>query len=361
MSKLIVLLSCLLFSISLTAQTRITIQVNGMGCGYCVNGVSKKLKQSKDLQNIEVSPLDTIFDSETLFSQSSIIRTASSKAENNSNEFLYRSMSKVTTQKTINRHWVEWHKKFTLSFACFIFFFIGAPLGSIIRKGGLGLPIVVSVILFIVYYILDNVGYKMTRDGVWIHWVGMWFSSFILFPLGVFLTYKAMNDSVILNPDAYLSFLKKLFFIREKRNYQLKEVIISTPEYEVIAKDLNYLNTEIDSYLGQFKNMGYKTYWFNREYDQRFSVIKNELESMLNSLANSSHPDILNIAEEYPVLIPNQHPFTPASTGAKIFAYFIPLGIIVRLISILFEKRLNKDLFKVKSLNNELQLLIDRL
>ena len=88
-----------------------------------------------------------------------------------------------------------------MPFTCLIFFFIGAPLGSIVRKGGLGTPIVISVILFIIYYILDNVGYKMTRDGVWAHWFGMWFSSFILLPMGVFLTHKAINDSVILSAD----------------------------------------------------------------------------------------------------------------------------------------------------------------
>ncbi len=312
-------------------------------------------------QEVEIAPVDSVFDNKALDVQSSIVRNASSKAENNSNEFLFRSMSKVATQKTINRNWVEWHQKFTLSFACFIFFFIGAPLGSIIRKGGLGMPIVVSVILFIIYYIFNNVGYKMTRDGVWIHWVGMWFSSFILFPLGVFLTYKAMNDSVILNAEAYLSFFKKLFFIREKRHYQLKDVIIATPDYEEITEKTNLLNNEIDTYLTRFKNMGYKMYWFNKEYDNQFTIIKNELETTINSLANSSYTDILNKAEEYPVLISNQRPFAPASTGAKLFAYFIPVGIIVRLISVLFEKRLNKDLLKVKRLNNELQLIIERL
>lgn len=312
-------------------------------------------------QKVDIAPIDSVFDKKALDIQSSIVRNASSKAENNSNEFLFRSMSKVATQKTINRYWVEWHRKFTLSFACFIFFFIGAPLGSIIRKGGLGMPIVVSVILFIIYYILDNVGYKMTRDGVWIHWIGMWFSSFILFPLGVFLTYKAMNDSVILNADAYFSFFKKMFFIRETRHYQMKEVIISTPNYKVISENLNHLNKEIDLYLDKFKNISYKTYWFNNEYDKQLQRIKNEIESTINSLTNSAYSEILNKAEEYPILIPNQRPFTPASTGAKILAYFIPIGIIVRLISVLFERRLNEDLLKVKSLNSDLQLIIERL
>lgn len=326
------------------------------------NSYNSKMDSVERLvDNLEVAPMDTILNSKSLEIQTSILRNAITKADNNSNEFLFRSMSKVGTQKAINRHWVEWHRKFTLSFACFIFFFIGAPLGSIIRKGGLGMPIVVSVFLFIIYYILDNVGYKMTRDGLWIHWVGMWFSSFILFPLGIFLTYKAMNDSVILNADAYLSFVKKLLFIREKRHFTIKEVIISPPAYQEISSDVGELNNKIDFYLDNYRNMSYKTYWFDNEYDSEFTNIKNELESMLNSLANSTETQVLAKAEEYPVLIPNQRLLKPQSTGAKIAAYFIPVGLILRLISQLFERQLNKDLIKVKRLNSELQLIIERL
>ncbi|MFA5463537.1 MAG: LptF/LptG family permease [Dysgonamonadaceae bacterium] len=322
---------------------------------------SKKDSIERLVPNLEVAPMDTILNNKSLEIRTSILRNAVTKADNNTNEFLFRSMSKVGTQKAINRHWVEWHRKFTLSFACFIFFFIGAPLGSIIRKGGLGMPIVVSVFLFIIYYILDNVGYKMTRDGVWIHWVGMWFSSFILFPLGIFLTYKAMNDSVILNADSYLSFVKKMFFIREQRHFTIKEVIISPPVYKEISNNLIELNNKIDFYLDNYRNMSYKTYWFDSGYDNEFTNIKNGLESMLNSLANSAEIQVLKKAEEYPVLISNQRPLEPQSTGAKIAAYFIPVGLIMRLISRLFEKRLNKDLVKVKKLNNELQLIIERL
>jgi len=127
---------------------------------------------------------DTLLQTKPLNEQFAILNSAFMKADNNSNEFLFRSINKTTTRKTLNRHWIEWHRKFTMPFTCLIFFFIGAPLGSIVRKGGLGTPIVISVILFIIYYILDNVGYKMTRDGVWAHWFGMWFSSFILLPMG---------------------------------------------------------------------------------------------------------------------------------------------------------------------------------
>ena len=108
------------------------------------------------------------------------------------------------------------HKKFTLSFACLIFFFIGAPLGAIIGRGGIGTPIVVSVILFIVYYIIDTMGVKMAREAIWEVWQGMWLSSAILLPIGIFLTYKAATDSTLFNIDGW-----KLVFKRfKKKNYK---------------------------------------------------------------------------------------------------------------------------------------------
>ena len=102
------------------------------------------------------------------------------------------------------------HRKFTLSFACLIFFFIGAPLGAIVRKGGLGLPVVISVAFFIIYYIIDTTGQKMAREGVWEVWQGMWLSSAVLLPIGIFLTYKAATDSALFNADAYKLFLAKV-------------------------------------------------------------------------------------------------------------------------------------------------------
>ena len=94
------------------------------------------------------------------------------------------------------RHGIEWHRKFTLAFACIVFFFIGAPLGAIIRKGGLGMPVVVSVFMFIFYYIIDNTGYKFARDGAWLPAEGMWLSAVVLSAFGAFLTYKAVKDNM---------------------------------------------------------------------------------------------------------------------------------------------------------------------
>jgi lipopolysaccharide export system permease protein len=111
--------------------------------------------------------------------------------------------------EVISRHAIDLHRKFALSFACLIFFFIGAPLGAIIRKGGFGTPVVLSILMFIVYYIVDNTGTKMAREGIWPVWEGMWLSSAILLPIGLFLTYKAVTDSTIMNSEAYMQIFKR--------------------------------------------------------------------------------------------------------------------------------------------------------
>lgn len=310
-------------------------------------------------QQINIDPLDSILAKKSLQEKTVVYSAAASKAENNVNDFTFRSLSKVATQNTINRHWIELNRKFTLSFACLIFFFIGAPLGSIIRKGGLGTPIVVSVILFIIYYIIDNIGYKMTRDGVWPHYIGMWFSSIILFPLGVFLTYKAMNDSVILNADAYRNFFRKVFFIREKRNYSAKEIVIQEPNYSVICANLQSISEEIDAYLLKYQPIHYRTFWMDDAYDVSLISIKMQLDNTLNEVSNSKKRIILSTAEEYPMLISVQRPFKAGSAWARITMYVLPVGWGIRLLSLLFEKRIHNDLKRIKKLNTKFKEILN--
>ncbi len=111
--------------------------------------------------------------------------------------------------KNIRYHKIEWHRKFTLSFACIVLFMIGAPLGSIIRKGGLGLPLVFAVIFFIVFHLFNTFGEKFVKEDVTSAFVGMWLSAFILILIGIFLTYKAMHDSQLLNKEFYFRFFRK--------------------------------------------------------------------------------------------------------------------------------------------------------
>lgn len=130
-----------------------------------------------------------------------------------------RSNKSVTTSNVgtadwkwsrLRRYQIEIQRKYTLSLLCLIFFFTGAPLGAIIRKGGLGVPVIVSVLLFLVYYVISMTGEKFVRESILPPFIGMWISTTILVPISIWLTYKAANDSVIMNIETYFIWLKKL-------------------------------------------------------------------------------------------------------------------------------------------------------
>jgi len=160
--------------------------------------INDSLKKNKKIYNP-----DSLFLS---LNQSSMVRVTNSaveRAKSMKDLIDYNKMMLNTPASYVLRHEIERHRKFTLSFACLIFFFIGAPLGAIIRKGGLGTPVVISVIMFIIYYIIDNTGYKMAREAILPSYEGMWLSSALLLPVGIFITYKAVVDATLFNPEQY--------------------------------------------------------------------------------------------------------------------------------------------------------------
>ena len=157
--------------------------------------------------------LDSIYAAMSLDEKQELLNETIHKARTQKDQVTYNKIMLNDSIMYIRRHQIEMHRKFTLAFACLIFFFIGAPLGAIVRKGGIGMPVVISVVMFIVYYMIDNAGYKMAREGLWEVTPGMWLSSIVLLPVGVFLTYKATTDSGLLNIDAWL----KIFGMVRKR------------------------------------------------------------------------------------------------------------------------------------------------
>ena len=162
------------------------------------------------------APDSKVYDLDTLmanFAPEERYRVASAaleKAKTQRDQIDYNALMLDDYQRYIRRHEIELHRKFTLAFACLVFFFIGAPLGAITRKGGLGMPVVISVVMFIIYYIIDNTGYKMAREALWPCWAGMWLSSMVLLPIGIFLTYKAATDSALFNPEAWMKIFGKV-------------------------------------------------------------------------------------------------------------------------------------------------------
>ncbi len=158
----------------------------------------------------KVYDIDSLLASFTPDERYRAVASSLEKAKMQGEQIEYNALMLDDYQRYIRKHEIELHRKFTLAFACLVFFFIGAPLGAITRKGGLGMPVVISVVMFIVYYIIDNTGYKMAREALWPCWSGMWLSSMVLLPIGIFLTYKAATDSALFNPDTWLKILGKL-------------------------------------------------------------------------------------------------------------------------------------------------------
>lgn len=177
--------------------------------------------------------IDSLFNAPTASYAKTYLTQALSKARRQKGDYEFRSISLTEEAKIMRKHEIEMQKKFTIPFACIIFFFIGAPLGAIIKKGGLGTPLVISVFLFIAYFIIDNSGWKMARDGKVEVWQGMWLSSMVLLPLGVFFTYKAVGDSAVFDIDAYRNLFNRLIGRVPVRNLELKEVVMTEVDADV--------------------------------------------------------------------------------------------------------------------------------
>lgn len=310
-------------------------------------------------QNMTLN-FDSLYQSMTPGKQSAILNKAKSKIENTRAEMIFKASTIGEEAYKVRRHLTEWHKKFTISFACLIFFFIGAPLGAIIRKGGLGMPVVISVFLFIFYYIIDNIGFKMARDGIWEAWEGMWLSAAVLTPLGIFLTYKAVNDSVIMNADTYINALKNLVGRRAGRKVERKEVIIYTPDYDAILPRLTKLSANCKQYLQNHRRwINYIQYWKSGGKDHSAEALAQEMEAIIEELANSDQNLLLNKLMDYPI-ISNYHQLN-ANINRKValaISCFLPLGLIVYLFAIYQRKLLRQDINTVQKVSEEIKEMI---
>ena len=161
--------------------------------------------------NVAEVNIDSIFASMTQGNMAGVISYAVENARNTKNYISQSASEFQTKRKIIKRYDIEWHRKFTLSIACILLFFIGAPLGAIIRKGGIGTPIVVSVLFFVIYYVINISGEKAAKMGTWPAWLGMWISAMVFTPMGAFLTYKAVKDATFLELSTYTDFFRKVF------------------------------------------------------------------------------------------------------------------------------------------------------
>lgn len=268
----------------------------------------------------------------------------------------FKQMITSDGDRLIRQHKIEWVRKITLALTCLIFFFIGAPLGAIIRKGGLGLPVLISVLVFIVYYILDNSGYRMARGGMWAIWFGNALAPAVLVPMAVFFTYKATNDSVVFNVDLYTDIFRRFFGLRVKRPIYRKEVVINDPNYAADLERLESITSEIDLY-SQSHRLKHAPNWikvfFRYEPDHKIEAINEELETVIEDLSNSRDRTIVNHLSAYPIMSVKAHtrPFERRWLNI-VSAVIVPFGLVLYLRMWRYRLRLWRDLRTVKAEND---------
>ena len=274
-------------------------------------------------------------------------RTAST-LQSFSTEMTWRNEAVEDQEYFVRKHEVEWHQRITLALACLLFFFVGAPLGAIIRKGGLGMPTIISVGIFILYYILNTSGMKMARDGSINMVVGMWMSTFILTPAGAYLTFMANRDSVVFNLDAYIAFLRRLLGFRTKRHLFRKEVIITPPDVTTDLQLAQSIRQEAEDYR-QTKRLwlapNYFRLFFRTRPDQRMEQLSDRIEELVEDLANTRDMHVLDTLNRVPFIYAHAHT-TPFSRQwiNYVFGVLFPLGLIIWARAWRFRLRLARDL-----------------
>ena len=256
------------------------------------------------------TPFDSVYDRQAPHLKQAAVKGALTSVKQVMTDMDMKMEYAKYLHRNYRQHLIEAYKKFTLSLSCLIFFFIGAPLGAIIRKGGLGVPVIVSVLVFIVYYIFDNSGMRMARDGQWQVWFGQTISTMVLTPIAVFFTYKANKDSTVFNIDLYKAIVMRLLGLRQKRHIYRKEVIIEEPKYRIDAELLTNVNREIAVYSENHKLLRWPNpikVFFHEGDDQEIEHLNTTLEVAIEDLGYSRDKLILTLLNNYPVIATHAH------------------------------------------------------
>ena len=321
-------------------------------------GLVKKEDSTKAIAQGEKLNFDTLYNKLPSDQKLRVANDALSTIQQETADLDFKAMLTSDADYMIRTHTIEAINKFVLALSCLIFFFIGAPLGAIIRKGGLGIPVIISVLVFITFFILDNTGFRMARNGMWAIWFGKGLATAVLAPVAVFVTYKATNDSAVFNMDAYKEFFRKLLGLRTKRHIFSKEVIITDPSYQQDAEKLEQITEDITIYNKVHKLVRLPNFinvFFKYQPDHEIERINEELESVIEDLGNTKDKIILHELNRYPVLSVKAHtrPFERKWLNI-VAAILVPVGITLYLRMWRFRLRLFHDLKVVKLTNTNI-------
>ena len=314
------------------------------------------LKMVKEVAQTSCN-FDTLFNALSDQQKQEAVRIAMNNVQSAASDLEMKGVYAKALHRNERIHKIQAIYKFTLALTCIIFFFIGAPLGAIIRKGGLGIPVIVSVLVFIIYYILDSTGQKMARDDQWTVGYGMLISTVVLTPIAIFFTYKATNDSVVFNIDMYKNVLFKMLGLRMKRHVSGKEVIIEDPKYPEDADALMRISEEVKQYIAEHKLLHLPNpieVFFRPGDDQTIERIVDELEEVIEDLTNTKDRQIIAYLNHYPIVATHAHtrPFRQKWLNI-ITGLVLPVGLFFYLRMCRFRLRLRKDLNKITETNGQ--------
>ena len=350
-------------SMNLVMDSLGTTYYDNMRRAYLRNPEVLRRDSAKLLAAIEhVVHFDSLLAKETHRKVSNAIQGARNSVQSYIFDLDWKAKTIEQNEGLVRRHWLEWHKKMALALSCLLFFFIGAPLGAIIGKGGLGMPAIVSVLIFIAYFIVDTATFKMARDGSIAIWLGTWVSPIVLLPCGAYLTIMANRDSVVFNKDAYVLFFRRLFGIRTKRNLWKKEVVIYDPDYESLYTEVVRLSEEFQFYRERkklYRAPNYKHIFFRRRVDHTMEDLNERLEAVVEQLSNSRNQQILREINKLPQIYvyAHTHPFARKRYNILV-GVCLPVGFLMWLRIWRFRLRLMKDIKQIVKRMNRLHGLI---
>jgi len=314
------------------------------------------IKREKD--KIYAINADSVYNNSSKATKLKIKQSALNKVEQLFTDYEIKRNIMRSLDKDLNKHYISWWQKITLSISCIIFFFIGAPLGAIVKKGGLGYPVLISVAIFIIYYVFNTSGEKMVKEGEWYTWFGCLVSTMVLTPLGVIFTYQSNKDSTIFNMDAYKAFFRKLLGLRDTRNVTLKEVIIEDPDYPADYKKLEEISHECREYSSKFRPNRLPNpinIFFSEDKETPIETLSDKLDALVEEMSNSKNRKVIQLLNEFPIMMVSELRSPFKKRWINILAIIIfPIGITLYLRSCKFHRQVSRDLIKTRNTSRTL-------
>ena len=223
----------------------------------------------------------------------------------------------------------EWHRKFTFPVSCLIFALIGSSLGAIVRRGGIGMPIIISIFFFVVYFIIDSFGTNMLRNESIPIWLGMWLSNIVLFPVGIFLAYKANQDSSALNVEVYVIFFRKLFGFRGVRKVEYQELVIEEADYKAGALAVTQALKHTDTLLqGPLFAGRIWSIWTRGAEQKQLATLSKELDDITEALRHTPSRLLVSKLCDLPLLPTRLSPFLPEEPRwGRILGALLPISL----------------------------------